>query len=265
MKAVWLTDIHLNFLERDQVGAFLEKVSKGSADCYLISGDIGEADSIIEYLQLMVSVLKRPIYFVLGNHDYYGGSIKTVRTMAADLMRKSDRLIWLNNIDHISLTKETALIGHDSWADGRLGDFRGSSVELNDFRFISELKLWDRIERLKAMQGLADEAAEHFKRALLQALKAHRHIIVVTHVPPFKEACWHQGQLSGDDWLPFFSSKAVGDVLKDIMEQNPSSEMTVLCGHTHGLGECQILPNLKVFTGSAEYGSPQIQRSIVFK
>ncbi|MBF0387874.1 MAG: metallophosphoesterase [Candidatus Omnitrophica bacterium] len=265
MKTVWLTDIHLNFLERDQVDYFLEELSKETADCYLISGDIGEADSIVEYLQRMMLVLKRPIYFVLGNHDYYRGSIKTVRSLISDLMRKSDKLIWLNNIDHISLTKETALIGHDSWADGRLGDFRGSSVELNDFRFISELKLWDRTERLQAMQGLAEEAAAHFKQALPQALKAHRHIIVVTHVPPFKEACWHQGRPSEDDWLPFFACKAVGDVLKDVMEQNPASEMTVFCGHTHGLGACQILPNLKVLTGSAEYGSPQIQRSIVFR
>ncbi len=262
MKAAWLTDIHLNFLEHDQIDAFLEKVSAEAADCFLVSGDTGEAPSITGYLQRMISVLKRPIYFVLGNHDYYGGSIKTVRSKVVDLMQKSDKLIWLNNIDFISLTKDTALIGHDSWADGRLGDFRGSSVELNDFRFISELKLWDRTERLKAMQGLADEAAEHFKRTLTQALKAHRHIIVVTHVPPFKEACWYEGKPSGDDWLPFFSCKAVGDVLKDVMEQNPSSEMTVFCGHTHGFGECQILQNLKVITGGAEYGAPQIQKLI---
>lgn len=85
---------------------------------------------------------------------------------------------------------------------------------------------------------------------------------MLTHVPPFKETCWHDGRPSQEEWLPYFSCKAVGDVLKDIMEQHPESEMTVLCGHTHGQAECRILSNLLVYAGRAEYGEPQIQRVI---
>ena len=36
--------------------------------------------------------------------------------------------------------------------------------------------------------------------------------------------------------------------------------MTVLCGHTHSPGEAQVLPNLLVLTGGAEYGRPEVQR-----
>ena len=36
--------------------------------------------------------------------------------------------------------------------------------------------------------------------------------------------------------------------------------MTVLCGHTHGSGEAQILPNLRVLTGGAVCGKPWVQR-----
>lgn len=265
MKAVWLTDIHLNFLKQKQLDAFLKALSGELVDCFFISGDIAEADSVVKYLKRMSAALKRPIYFVLGNHDYYGSSIAEVRARISDQTQKQSGLIWLNKVDYISLTKETALVGHDSWADGRLGDFAWSSVDLNDFRCIDELKLWDRAERVKAMQGLANEAAEHLQRALPMALKDHRHVIVLNHVPPFKEACWHQGQPSGDDWLPFFSCKAVGDVLQDTMERYPDAAMTVLCGHTHSAGECQILPNLKVITGCAEYGATQVQQIMEIK
>lgn len=264
MKAVWLTDIHLNFLKPKQVDAFLQSLSREAADCFLVSGDIGEADSVVGYLEQMAAILKRPMYFVLGNHDYYGGSIEEIRARIA-VLPKQGNLIWLNKVDYIGLTKETALVGHDSWADGRFGDFEGSSVELNDFRFIDELKLWDRSDRLKVMQKLADAAAEHLKWILPMVLKDHRHILVMNHVAPFKEACWHEGQLSGDDWLPFFSCKVVGDVLKDVMEKHPDAKMTVLCGHTHGAGECQVLPNLRVVTGGAEYGFPQIQQVLEIK
>jgi hypothetical protein len=35
--------------------------------------------------------------------------------------------------------------------------------------------------------------------------------------------------------------------------------LLVLCGHTHGSGEVQILDNLFVMTGGARYGEPAIQ------
>jgi hypothetical protein len=78
-------------------------------------------------------------------------------------------------------------------------------------------------------------------------------------VPPFRESCWHKGKISDDDWLPHFACKAVGDVLLNAMRQWPDRQMTVLCGHTHSSGEALILPNLKVFTGAAEYGRPIVQ------
>ncbi len=197
---------------------------------------------------------------MMGNHDFYAGSIKAIRSRVFNLTKKYDKLIWLNKVDYISLTEETALVGHDSWADGRLGNFLGISIELNDFYCIKEFKLRNRAERLEAMQKLTDQAVKHFKKMLPKALKNHRRIIVITHVPPFKEACWHDGQPSQEEWLPYFSCKAVGDVFKNVMEQNPKTEMTVLCGHAHSSRECQILPNLTVYAGEAEYGEPQIQR-----
>src|SRR3989339_1140263 len=181
MKAIWLTDIHLNFLKQKQLDAFLKALSGELADCFFISGDIAEADSVVKYLKQMSAALKRPIYFVLGNHDYYGSSIVAVRARLADWTQKQSGLVWLNKVDYISLTQESALVGHDSWADGRLGDYEWSSVDLNDFRCIDELKLWDRAERLKAMQGLANEAAVHLKRVLPLSLKDHRHVIVLNH------------------------------------------------------------------------------------
>ncbi len=58
-------------------------------------------------------------------------------------------------------------------------------------------------------------------------------------MPPFKEACLHKGEISGDDWLPYFSSKVIGDVLTEVAQENPSVEFLVLCGHTHSEAEFQ--------------------------
>jgi hypothetical protein len=40
------------------------------------------------------------------------------------------------------------------------------------------------------------------------------------------------------------------------------AQLTVLCGHTRGGGEAEILPNLRVLTGGARYGNPAVQRVI---
>ena len=82
-------------------------------------------------------------------------------------------------------------------------------------------------------------------------------------MPPFREACIYEGKISNDDWLPHFSCKAVGDVLRDIMSQHPQRNLTVLCGHTHGSGTADILPNLRVHTGAAVYGEPAIQKPLL--
>jgi len=98
---------------------------------------------------------------------------------------------------------------------------------------------------------------------LLPAVTRFPNLILLTHVPPFKEACWFERQISDDDFLPHFTCSAVGDVLVEIMRAHPDCRLTVLCGHTHGEGEATILPNLLVKTGGAEYGKPRFNELIV--
>lgn len=259
MKAAWLTDVHLEFLDAAGVARFARVVRDAAPDVVLISGDIGQARSVAAYLEELGQVVAKPIYFVLGNHDFYHGSIADVRARVRSLCARSNGLHWLNDAGVVRLTPSTCLVGHDGWGDGRLGDFRGSGVYLNDFLLIGELTGLGREELLASLNRLGDEAAEHFRRVLPEALDAAGHVVVLTHVPPFVESSWHEGRPSDPDWLPFFSCKAVGDVLHEFMSEYPTRRMTVLCGHTHGGGIAQVLPNLVTVTGSAEYGSPVVQ------
>ena len=260
MKAAWLSDIHLDFLDTAAVMRFARKVRDASPDVVLISGDIAQAPSVADHLCNLSREIMRPIYFVLGNHDYYHGSILGVRTRMKSLCGQSGGLHWLNEAGPVRLAPGTCLVGHDGWGDGRLGDFHGSRICLNDFLFIKELIGGRGDERLKRLNRLGDEAAAHFSRVVPKALAEADHVVVLTHVPPFSTAAWHDGRPCDPDWLPFFSCKAVGDVLFELMSQHPTRRMTVLCGHTHGGGTSEILPNLVTVTGAADYGCPAIQK-----
>ncbi len=157
------------------------------------------------------------------------------------------------------MTPNTVLLGHDSWADGRLGNYWDSPVMLNDYIHINELSNISKKERFYQLNKLGDEAANYISYFLNHALENYDHVIFMTHVPPFKDACVYDGRVANDDWLPHFSCKAVGDVLCERMIDNQYVDMLVLCGHTHASVEVDVLPNLKVKTGAVEYGKPGIQ------
>jgi hypothetical protein len=171
-------------------------------------------------------------------------------------------LVWLTQAGVIALTAETGLVGHDGWGDGRLGDYDHSDVFLNDFLLIQEFVGLDRAGLREKLHALGDEAAAHFRAVLPGALERYRHVVVVTHVPPFRQACWYAGRTSDDNWLPYFACGAAGEALVEAMTARPDRHMTVLCGHTHGAGEVQVLPNLHVITGGAQYGAPRLQRML---
>jgi predicted phosphohydrolase len=261
MKAIWLTDIHLEVPDAAAFNQFWATLCGMDSDAILISGDIANALTVENELAHMARTLDRPIYFVLGNHDYYRGSIADVRKAVADLCVREPNLHWLSICDGpIRLTATTSLIGHGGWGDGRLGDFHGSDIILTDFFLIAELTALSQSEQLQRLHSLGDEAAEHLCTILPHALESSDHTVVLTHVPPFREAAWYEGHHSDANGLPFFACKAVGDVLVENMQENPGKQMTVLCGHTHGEGTSQVLPNLTAHTGKAKYGHPIIQR-----
>jgi len=155
---LWLTDIHLDFLDTDGRRRFFRRIGESCADGVVVTGDIGEADTV----------------------------------------------------------------------EGHLAELA--------------------------------EAAAHLSEALPGALARYSRLLVLTHVPPFREACRYAGRIADGDHLPHFSSQVVGEVLEAHLRANPSRFATVLCGHTHGGGKAEVLPNLTVFTGAADYGRPRIQK-----
>ena len=118
----WLTDLHLEFLQLDELHTFVGQLIHSMPDIVLVGGDTGTAVDFASFFQFLEMRLKRPIYFVLGNHDYYHGSISQVRETAEKLSRSSQWLHWLPIKRVVPLSETTGLIGHGSWADGRLGN-----------------------------------------------------------------------------------------------------------------------------------------------
>jgi predicted phosphohydrolase len=166
-RVAWTTDIHLEFLgDSAAIGRFCQSIADTDPDIVLIGGDIAVAPSIGKSLLLLENYLQRPICFVLGNHDFYNGSISHVRSVVTRLTRQSPWLRWLSISGIIELTPNTGLLGHDGWADGRLGNSARSRVVLNDYLLIRELKGLPKSERFAKLNSLGDKSARYFNWTL---------------------------------------------------------------------------------------------------
>lgn len=95
MQLAWLTDIHLNFLKVEMRQKLYANILATACDALLISGDIAEAPSLTDLLCEMAVQIKKPIYFILGNHDYYRGTVGDVRKVLTTLSTVNANLFWL--------------------------------------------------------------------------------------------------------------------------------------------------------------------------
>jgi predicted phosphodiesterase len=259
-RITWLSDIHLNFLSPVQTEKLFSLVNKSKGDMIVLTGDIGEGPRLSWYLRQLEARFKRPIYFVLGNHDFYHSSFTDVRAAVSQYAAHSSFLKWMNEAGIVELAPHTGMIGHDGWADGRYGDYEHSDVMMNDYHSIRDFADLNKEDRLQLLHHLGDEAATYLREWLPKALDRYPKVTLLTHVPPFREACWHDGVNTDDNFLPHFACKAVGDVLVETMSQYPNHQLTVLCGHTHGQGDVQIRDNLRVLSAGADYGRVDVQQ-----
>lgn len=270
---LWVTDPHLDHLPMAtaalEFGRALRR-EHPDADGLLVTGDIGESDSVTRIVDQLMDGFGSSVLFVLGNHDYYRSSFAKVDERVLSWSRSS-RATWLRHasskVEVASAAAEPGIfvVGNSGWYDARYGD-ESTDLQLTDFLAIEELFAAQgeaRARLLEVCRTRADELAARLFEELGQAALAAREVgetelLCLTHVPPFAESAWHQGRASDARWAPFFSSKATGDVLLRFVEEYPDLTLHVLCGHTHGCGYHLPRARLHVWTGGARYGAPEL-------
>jgi predicted phosphohydrolase len=235
MRIVWATDTHLESADNLARSIFAQTIVKENADILVLTGDVSNSKLIERLLKELQGRIDIPIYFNLGNHDYYGSSISKMRRWAKSITERKIRLNWIEAAGVVDLGDSACLIGVDGWGDGQLGLPAKSSVLLNDWDLIEEFSrvqaMYSLSSRIDLLGKLGRSSADTIRAALAEALPSFDNILLMTHVPPWKEATWHDGALSNDEWLPWFSCKSVGDVIIEEVAKHPGKKVTVLCGH----------------------------------
>jgi predicted phosphohydrolase len=273
-RLAWATDTHLDRMNMKRFPReFGAKIAADtSAEVLLITGDIAEASTFSKALIGVSEGFGGPVYFVLGNHDVWGQSFVDAHHKAARLTRKYERLTWLTDAGVTLLSETTALVGFDGWYDAKWGPTNPPKTRMGDW---SRIKDFQRTWNLMAMtfearvdliihqcQERCGLIVQWIERDLRAALAVRPKVVVATHVPPYPQnAIEHiEGRSEEEDrsWLPWYTNKALGDMLLRVADEHPDREILVLCGHAHAEHNHEVLPNLRVRTGKATYGAPSL-------
>jgi len=270
MKLAWVTDIHLDCVDNLQTA--LNSLNAGLAGCdgLILSGDISTGSSVTYHLRDLEEVVQKPIYFVLGNHDYYFSDILDVRHRVVETTRYMSFSKYLGAIPYHRLSNSTVIIGSDGWYDAFNGDAIGSDMIMNDWLKIADFKpaiknsLMGKTINKSIIMQVAREICKASVNHIIKSIKIvaddSEHVIVVTHVPPFAESYTDDKykNILPQNVIPWYTSKMMGEMLKTAAKTYQQTRFTVLSGHTHSPFEGDILHNLHAKVGKSQYGSPQI-------
>lgn len=260
MKLLWLTDTHLDHANSVSRQVFYEKLRSADYDAVVITGDISISRMLATHLgELAQACAPRKVYFLLGNHDFYGSSFEEVDQIAAACCAKHPNLQHLGQGEVVRLGANSALIGHRGWADGRAYGGKRSSRRSPDQDGIRDLRYRSTCPAFWKMDRLGRESGTYFRRVLPYALTSFRHVLVATHVPPFAQAVRFSGQPCDLSNLPHYVNATAGGVIQRVSQHFPRTKVTVLCGHAHHGNTVHIADNLEVRVGQVRKGAPTIQ------
>ncbi len=260
MKLVWLSDLHLDHADSSARQAFYQRLSEADGDAFVITGDISIARLLATHLEeLAQACAPRKVYFLLGNHDFYGSSFAEVDGISADCCRKHPSLHHLGQGEIVRLGPSSALVGHRGWADGRAYGGKRTSCRFPDQDGIRDLRYRSTFPAFRKMERLGRESGGYFRRVLPPALASCRHVLIATHFPPFAKAVRFDGQPCEPAKLPHYVNASAGAVIQRVGEHFPHTNITVLCGHSHHGNTVRVADNLEVRVGEARKGTPVIQ------
>lgn len=166
MKIGFVSDLHLEFIKPEFHSKIISKIIDAPVDVIVMAGDIDPRPRVRSDLVQMVSEYK-PVFHVLGNHDYYHGS-------------------WFDDFN-----EDIGMVGGCLWTDFDNNPLvqAAASKSINDFKLIKDFSIQK-----------AKEIHEDHKKRIFESPSE----IVVTHFPPTHHGTSHP-RFKGDTLNAYFS------------------------------------------------------------
>lgn len=243
-----LSDLHVDLNERNFGNSMEWPKEHPMADVVVIAGDIAEASWSFRYLEEWMKECfpTKPVIYVPGNHDYYGGSRIISESILETVARRVPNLHVL--VNESLLLEDMWFLGTPLWCD-----FRQPLSPMERARFINGIGDFHHVRKDPGLAERQDtkpkpvrpedyvfwhnDALEWLEQEKL-IVGSLRPTIVVTHWAPHLRS---SAQRFAGSWMnPFF--------VNDIDHKYFEGVHTWIHGHTHdkfryNLGDTRVICN----------------------
>ena len=261
-KLGWVTDPHIDHCSKDSKSTLFNEIKAARLDGLMVTGDITTSSKTSEHLYELADLMNpKQLFFVLGNHDFWGSNMVKVRNAAQSVAIAEGHVNYLPSCDPIELSTNTCITGVDGWYDAAVGNLY--KLIMNEWRYMSDFAGLQGDPRLVAAKSkeIASIEADLAKILLKKGAEGYHNVIFATHIPPWPESAWYMHHQSEDGYVPWFSSITIGKAIEEVALEFPSTNFHVFCGHTHGSGEYWPSKNIRCRTGKpgvGDYGNPKL-------
>lgn len=246
MQIASMSDIHLEF------GVPIPRAAQINADILILSGDITTLPRI-DRLKTLLAGWEKPVLYVLGNHEYYHGSLPmaAIRDQFRDYC--AAELPQLQILDNQSITIDgVQFFGGTMWTDFGAGNAIAmitAHQKLNDFRHIHSRNQ----RRLTPEETRAFH--QQFKLALqlwLETPLSGPRVVITHHSPAHHPQTIYRTS-------PIQTAFVSEDMLPILMEQPIDAWFY---GHTHEhdqrmIGSTHVISNQRGYLQGIGYECPQ--------
>jgi len=201
-----LSDLHFEF-HMDNGATLTRKVTRGDFDVLVLAGDIGSCHELYRSVHRLVkAVAPKPVVYVLGNHELYGGSLEEALNEVEQLKVDCPNLIFLEQ--GTAEIQGQRFIGCTLWYEHPVP--LPDDKEMGDFAYIEGTYAW--------IHDKAKASAKWLRNTIQPG------DVVVTHFIPHVKSIAPQWANSS---LNHYFVHNVGDVV-----ENGEAKLWIH-GHTH--------------------------------
>ena len=245
MKIAIASDVHLEF------GNFVINNDE-NADILILAGDITTVVDIDKHLDFFENCSKQfqNVFYILGNHEYYGGCFLSTCKIIQDKLAAFSNIIVRDQINFHLDQENVTFIGNTMWTDvDRRNPLLIQKIKraMNDFRMIENLDIETMIcKNEQFVNYVRDYMSEYRKQEM-----SHKIVVVTHHAPSFESI--HEKFRTPSTWdynYAFASNHA------NLMIDNPEIVLWVH-GHMHDpfdytLGNTRVVCNPRGYIGYEE-------------
>lgn len=185
MKIRIASDVHTEFLQIDEIEDYvldcLPELPEDNETTLILAGDIGSMHKPVQLIEFIERVSKRfkEVLYIPGNHEYYGGNLKStpeiIRELIADLGNVFFSTMGGANIGGVPVVMATLWTNYDN---GDRISMLQAHQSMNDYRHI---KRGNSLATPQDMLEIHNHTVEWLNGVILDGT-----IVVTHHMPSFK-------------------------------------------------------------------------------